>query len=333
MRASIFLVIIFLILSCDSPVNQEIIDGVNSSEDGIWIVAETDIKGGGKTYELMNAPVFGMVQDFLGLSDHEKVALVSFNGEVRVYPYYFTNYYEVVNDVFDNKNIAITYCPLTKSGICFERTIDGNTFEILASGYLYKDNMIPSDKNQNFFWSQMLMEVIGNNKSGTIIKNYNLIETNWKTVKTYFPNAKVFYHDKRQVNETPINASVSADSEYIFGVVNQKIGTEIELFQYEIFTAKTKIIEKIHNNKPTIIIGNKDKLFVTAYYTKENLVFSLVNEKEFPNIIKDNEGNIWNIFGYAVSGPRMGDQLESPKSYVAQYWAFKDFYDNITFYK
>ena len=38
--------------------------------------------------------------------------------------------------------------------------------------------------------------------AGKSISNYNLIETNWKTVKEYFYDAKVYYHVKRTAGET-----------------------------------------------------------------------------------------------------------------------------------
>jgi hypothetical protein len=47
----------------------------------------------------------------------------------------------------------------------------------------------------------------------------------------------------------------------------------------------------------------------------------LLDENEFPNILKDNEGNICNIFGYAISGIRKDEQLEFSKIFLAQYWA------------
>lgn len=328
MRFSFFFLIIIISFSCS---NEKESVNINTTVDDIskWIVDDNDIKGGGKTYELSINPQFGKVSDFLELSDHEKVALISFNNEIRVYPYFFTNYYEVINDIFDDKNIAVTYCPLTKSGICFNRDIDNKTYEILASGYLYKDNMIPSDKNQEVLWSQMLMQVIGKNNSNKEIDNYNLIETTWKTVKEYYPNASIYYNDKRVASATTPVVSSNLNSEYIYGIFNHKVETEIELFQYSLFKSETELKNRVYNNRELIIIGSEQKHIITSYYTKDNLVFTLLEDSNFPNILKDNEDNIWNVFGYAISGNRQGEQLESPKAYVAQYWAWKDFYENL----
>jgi hypothetical protein len=325
-----YLFLIFIFISCTSN-NDEIISNIEQEESSIWIVDKNDIKGGGKTYDLSVNPKFGNVSDFEKLSDHEKVALISFNNEVRVYPYFFTNHFEVINDVFNNNNIAVSYCPLTKSGICYNREIDGNIYQILASGFLYKDNMVPADKDLKFYWSQMLMTYIGKENTGKSISNYNLIETNWKTVKEYFYDAKVYYHVKRTAGETDPQLSRTQDSQYIYGVIEEKNNTRVELFSYNLFKNKTKLISKIINNKEVIIIGSEEKYFVTSYYKKDNLEFYLLDDSNFPNILSDNEGNIWNIFGYAISGNRKGEQLESPKAYVAQFWAWKDFYSNLKF--
>jgi hypothetical protein len=124
--------------------------------------------------------------------------LVSFKNDFKVQPYYFTKHLRVINDFFDNKNIALTYCPWTKSGICFNKTFDKITDEMLISGYLYKDNMVPLDKAQNFYWSEMLLTIIGANNISKTVKNFNLIEIIWKTVKEFFIEAKAYNNKKKR---------------------------------------------------------------------------------------------------------------------------------------
>jgi hypothetical protein len=43
-------------------------------------------------------------------------------------------------------------------------------------------------------------------------------------------------------------------------------------------------------------------------------------------ILEDNEGNQWDIFGKAVSGPRTGTKLNKPQSYIAYWFAWAAFY-------
>ncbi|MCK4745987.1 MAG: hypothetical protein KAT15_03090, partial [Bacteroidales bacterium] len=56
-------------------------------------------------------------------------------------------------------------------------------------------------------------------------------------------------------------------------------------------------------------------------------------EGEFPVIMKDETGTYWTIFGEAVSGERGGERLESPVFYTAADWAWKDLFDEITYFK
>ena len=46
----------------------------------------------------------------------------------------------------------------------------------------------------------------------------------------------------------------------------------------------------------------------------------------FPEIMADNKGNRYNIFGEAVSGPDKGEILGSPTSFIAYWFAWAAFY-------
>jgi len=44
-------------------------------------------------------------------------------------------------------------------------------------------------------------------------------------------------------------------------------------------------------------------------------------------------GNLWDIFGYALSGPNAGEQLTKARSYTGYWYALVDFYPNIELYQ
>ena len=44
--------------------------------------------------------------------------------------------------------------------------------------------------------------------------------------------------------------------------------------------------------------------------------------------MSDTEGNTWDIFGNAVSGPRAGEQLARTTSYTAMWFAWAAFFEN-----
>ena len=78
-----------------------------------------------------------------------------------------------------------------------------------------------------------------------------------------------------------------------------------------------------------MVIGSKEKVFFNAFFVPSNLNFEVLDVSAFPNILNDNEGNIWDIFGYAVEGPRLGQKLDTPLSYVAAEWAWNNIYEDL----
>jgi len=320
--------LIIVIWSCQDDTSA--IDESEKTQQDQWTVESSNITGAVGLYDLMNSPVFSAVNEISDLNDSSKVALISFKNEVRVYPYHYTNQYEIINDIFDDKYIAVSFCPLTKSAICFNRKIDNNIYNLIASGYLYKDNMVPSDENFTMYWSQMLMKGIKGEFADQPLDNFNLIETRWKLVKDYFPNAKVFNHNIKSTSIFKKSSNTALDNaDFSYGIFNKKVDEDIELFKYDNFSEGVQSINVIINQKPVFIVGSLNKKFFTSYYVPNNITLSILSEDKFPNIITDNKENIYNIFGYVVSGPDAGTQLESPVAYVAQNWAWKDFFTNL----
>ncbi|MFC2112175.1 DUF3179 domain-containing (seleno)protein [Bacteroidota bacterium] len=48
--------------------------------------------------------------------------------------------------------------------------------------------------------------------------------------------------------------------------------------------------------------------------------------------MKDQEGNEWNVFGEAVSGPRKGQELHSVNSFMAYWFSIAAFYPSPIIY-
>jgi len=316
-------ILTLLLIACQ---NETIINSSNETDQDEWTVSKQYLNEG-SPFTLMDAPIFKPVHEINKLADDSKVALVSFKNQVRVYPYYYTNKYEIINDVFENNYISVSFCPITQSAICFNREINGKVYNLIASGYLFKDNMVPSDENLNFFLSQMLMKGIKGKIANQSLAHFNLIETTWGTVKNYFPNAQVFY-DESSIKSDTYKKSTTGQSEFAYGIFNTKKTIEsIELFFYD--GAATKATLKIINQREVFVLRNKEKQFFNAFYTPKNRALRLLDDAHFPNIISDTKGNIYNIFGYTISGPNAGTQLESPKAYKAQLWAWKDFFPDL----
>lgn len=339
LKKYIFFSIIITLTACSNNVFDEI---ENTTEENPWINVEKPYPTGENgLFPLHINPIYKSVNEFSNLKDDDKVAIVSYQNEIKVYPYLYTNRYEIVNDSIGNYFYAVSYCPQTKSAINFNRIVQNDTLDLVASGYLYKDNMVPSDKDYNFYWSQMQMKGITKEADFLNLKTLNLIETNWKTVVDFFPDAKVYYYKgdiltpKNNNSTNKIVAKTSAeisDADPVFSIIENfnESGKEEVVHAYAIkdFSSDVNMQEFILNSKKTLLIGSKKHYFFTTFIVPNGLTFQLMNTN-FPPTLIDNEGTKWNAFGYASEGPKKGQQLASAKSYVASWWAWKDFFKNI----
>lgn len=331
----LYLFTFILFYSCSDGTSL-VNDGDNIPQDlSSWYVSEDDIGGGISNFPVMDNPQYSSVPEIEALnvlSDNSRLALLKVDQQVFAFPNDFTSHFEVVNGTFNNRHLAITYCPLTLSGLCFDRELSSNDIVTLkASGYLYNNNLIPTDINLTRYWSQMSTKVIRGDDSVLRLSTYNMIETTWLMVKNYFPQALVFKHDDINVCSAcnPPNTPINFDK--LFGVVNEHVFSDtVHLYNYDNFTNGTNIEYLAVNSKSTIVVGNKEKILFNAFYVPSNISFNVLNESEFPLILGDNEGNKWDVFGYATQGPRFGQTLNSPKSYQAAPNSWNDLFETIT---
>ena len=329
------LIILAFILLLNCSTETTVKDNTDQVADNLWCVPKTDIAGGG-SYEIKENPDYKSISeiDATGfLNDNSRLALLKINGQVYAYPYDYTNNFEVINDTFGDIPLAITYCPITESALSFDRRLpNGETITMKASGFLYKDNLIATDADLNYYWSQMAIRGLRESTKDIRLNTYNIIESYWLGVKTHFPDAMVFNHpDVANCNcdETP----VPIDFNNLLGVVHEHVFDDIvHLFSYNNFDNGIEIDYATANSKNVIVVGSKEKVYFNAFYLPSTLTFVALDIAEFPNVLTDNEGNIWDAFGYAVSGIRQGTKLDSPKSYVAAEWAFKDIFKELVYH-
>ena len=98
-----------------------------------------------------------------------------------------------------------------------------------------------------------------------------------------------------------------------------------KVYQLGAFGSATQAINDQVGNQSIVIAGNTD-LDYAVIYDRELadgtiLTFAPI-EDDGANIMSDNEGNVWDVFGVATSGPRVGEQLAMTSSYTAFWFAW-----------
>jgi hypothetical protein len=89
----------------------------------------------------INNPIFVEAAEADFLSDADRVLGLDRNGVTKAYPIRIMDRHEIVNDLFGEEPIVVTYCPLCFSGMAFKATIGGKVLSFGVSGLLYNSDV------------------------------------------------------------------------------------------------------------------------------------------------------------------------------------------------
>ncbi len=333
-----------LFLGCDT------VESSKSAEvQGEWLVKESEIFDGGPGRDGIPAlvnPDFEQVKKIDYLTNEDLVIIVKAGNTVKIYPHPILDWHEIINDGIGNLKFAITYCPLTGSGISWNRIIEGETTTFGVSGLLYNTNLIPYDRKTESNWSQMRLQSINGKLISTFAKIYPIVETSWQTAKISFPEALVVTTNtgfSRNYDRYPYGDYKRNDNSLLFPVnhtdnrLNAKervlgvfSNSETKAYRIFDFSGGKTVVDTI-GSKSFLIYGNTEKNIITAFdisdlpnnnFTKSSL--------PLPFIIQSGDGNNYDLFGISLTSGK--PNLKPAKSFIAYWFAWAAFYPNTDLY-
>jgi len=341
------LILSFLLISCESVSTNSSTDNDPSTDDS-WLIPEDQVFVGAGRDDIpsIDDPSFKPVGDINFLEDDELIIGVKIGDQIRGYPHQILNYHEIVNDFIGDEAVAVTFCPLTGSALAWNREIEGEITEFGVSGLIHKNNLIAYDRATNSYWSQMLEQSVNGERIGTRLQSYGVIEMNWEAWKQHFPNSEVLTGETgfdRDYSSYPYGRNYSSDDNNIVFPINREddrldrkelghgvlYNLDLHVFVLSDFPDSTVTVNRNVAGEDLVIIGNARQDFITSYSAVASdgteLRFS-VSDQEPPALLEDEEGNTWNYFGEAISGPRTGEKLKPIRSYNAYWFAWADFF-------
>lgn len=298
-----------------------------------WSIPENEVLGPYAPFPLVTKSSFVSIEE-VSYPDNHLVALISLGpGELRAYPNAFIGLYEIINDAFEDKRFAVTHCPQTASTICWDRRVGSDLVTLRASGYLYNENLMPTDVESGTIWSQMLMRGVSGTYDYVYHNTYNTVETDWETVREQFPHAKIY---NETIGDSEIADNVETDPTdreyYRYGILSGINNRIVHIFSYELFDQiGLKAITTTISGKKVIVVGNKDLNFISSYFVDNNRTYSPEDDGSLN--FRDDQGNLYNAMGIVLDGPDKNLQLESPKAYTAAWAAWQDFFDDFKIYE
>jgi hypothetical protein len=139
----------------------------------------------------IDAPRFIKPSDVDFLREEDRVLSVKIDKEVRAYPLRILAWHEIVNDQIGEHAIAVTYCPLARTAMVFDRHINGTKLSFGVSGLLYQSDLVMYDRETDSLWPQISMKAVSGANSGASLRWLPSENTTWRVWRDAYPDGKV----------------------------------------------------------------------------------------------------------------------------------------------
>ncbi len=345
------LLCLFAVAACGGGGSGGLIGGNRSQDD--WLISLTYISDGGPGVDGIPAienPEFTSVATTSTVAPEDRVIILRDGGQVKAYPEDIMDYHEVVNDGPASDPFTMSYCPLTGSAVAWKGTAAHADSTFGVSGLLYNSNLLLFDRETQSLWSQLLQLSVTGRRIGERPENIQVIVTTLATLQSMYPDALVMTRNTgnpRPYDRYPYGYYQSTTS-FLFAVskkdsrlhAKERVigiheGSTSKVYQLVMFGGLTQTINDQFNDQSIVVVGNTARNYAAIYSRVLSdgtiLQFDPV-QNDLPNVMEDTEGNVWDIFGTAVSGPRVGVQLDSVQSYTAMWFAWVSHFDTVELY-
>lgn len=323
------------------------------SED--WLIPQSEVLDGGPGKDgipALNEPKIVSSTEIDYLEDDDLVLGYAENGEAVAYPHKILDWHEIINHEVASTSLAVIYCPLTGTGIGWNRILSAGKTTFGVSGLLYNTNVIPYDRLTDTNWSQMRFEAVNGQLMGEKPEVISLIETSWATWTEMYPQTQVvsgetghnrsygnYPYGDYKTNHNSLLFPVSKTDkrllakERVLGIMK---GQNAKVYPIDRFSEETQLVFDTFQGAQIAILGNRAaNILVALNRTLSDgtvLDLSLAGSSN-PWLLEDQEGNRWNLFGNAVSGPREGESLEAIPQMMGFWFSWAPFFEGIEIYE
>ena len=277
---------------------------------------------------------------------------VVINGEARAYPHGVLWWHEIINDVLGGRPILVSFCPLTGSGIVSDPVLNDQLHNFGVSGLLFDNNLIMFDRTTDSLWSQMRLDSICGDFSGTRPPLLPIVQSTWAAWKAMHPTTTAVSFDtgfNRDYNRYPYGDYDGIDNtqllfpqttidprlamkENVLGITHGGLARAYPVYSPSRLgsgAARGAINDVVNGLSVLVVFDGPSGLAIPFDRTREDeevLTFQLVDDDGFPFSLRDQEtGSLWNLNGVAVSGLLEGERLKKIPTFTAFWFAWAAF--------
>lgn len=277
--------------------------------------------------------------DILG-DDDMVLGYVTESDQAYAYPIKILNLHEIVNENFDGVPLLITYCPLCRSGIVYDRRVDRRELTFGNTSALYDNDMVMYDHQTNSYWWHIAGRGLVGELSGAQMEPLPSSMSTWRDWRERHPDTRVLSPDtgfdrsyqrdpfagfRERVNagQRPFpDAEASAsderldDGEEVVGVVVDGVARA-----YPVRTLGDEAVNDEVAGTPLVVFSSAEGPTGSVYDRR-------VDDDELTFVFADGHyrdeqtGTRWDIDGRALDGPLAGTQLEPVPNRSSFWFAF-----------
>lgn len=128
--------------------------------------------------ELNDQPRISVAEaDFM--TDDELVLGVVIEGQAVAYPLRFLARHELANDHIEGVPVSLVYCTLCRTGLMFDRRVNGEVLDFQTSGMLIDSNKIMVDIQTDTLWHHLRGTGIAGPNKGVELEQFPVVTTRW----------------------------------------------------------------------------------------------------------------------------------------------------------
>ena len=322
------------------------IPGNLQQPDSEWLVPKNQVFDGGPGKDgipSIDNPKFTVATEVDYLHDFDLVLGIRVGNQIKAYPHPILDRHEIVNDDIGGLKAALTYCPLTGTGIGWNRTIRGSETTFGVSGLLYNTNLMPYDRKTNSTWSQQSLLCVNGELAGMEPEKISLIETDFGTWLKAYPSSLVLntntgfgrdytrypYGGYRNNSQLLFPISNGDDrlsrKERVLGVFK---GIDPVAFTFNANTDRMEVSDhEVNGHQIVVAASATDNILVAFDNGEQKQYFAVPNA--LPIIMKDEFENQYDLLGRVVNGPDVGSQLILPTQFIGYWFSWGTFYPGL----
>ena len=249
----------------------------------------------------------------LPIQDEMEMAVIEYNGVTKCYPLDYVIHHHIINDNFNDKIVALTYCAMCRSIIPFDVTSIGPLFV----GSFKNANMIVADKRTKTFFQQATFKsIIGKlhpyeltmipfqilswSAVKNAIKHPRVVEVSDKDFKQFELPIPGVWKKIVSTEATPGLSSKNRDKTFpsrthVIGIIDNSIKEKVVYLKKEVLSKKI-----VENKEHEFILVGVGKTVNGFRNTLEKIKLEVKIENE--ELIDIKSKTRWNIRGKYISG-------------------------------